>query len=31
MTANYGAQTYHDNMKNDCALWDPIPLTGARS
>jgi para-nitrobenzyl esterase len=31
MTFNYGAQTYHDNMKNDCALWDPIPLTGARS
>jgi para-nitrobenzyl esterase len=31
MTSNYGSQTYHDNMKNDCALWDPIPLTGARS
>jgi para-nitrobenzyl esterase len=30
MTYNYGAQTYHNNMKNDCALWDRIPLTGAR-
>ena len=30
MTYDYGSQTYHDNMKNDCALWDPIPLTGAR-
>jgi para-nitrobenzyl esterase len=32
MTVNYGAQTYHSGtMKNDCTLWDPIPLTGGRS
>lgn len=23
-TTGYGAQTYPDNMKNDCALWDKI-------
>lgn len=32
MTYKYGSQTYHNGtMKNDCALWDPIPLTGGRS
>jgi len=32
MTYNYGSQTYHNGtMKNDCTLWDPIPLTGGRS
>ena len=30
MTTGYGAQTYPNNMRNDCALWDTIPLTGAR-
>jgi para-nitrobenzyl esterase len=24
MTAGYGAQTYPENLKNDCALWDKI-------
>jgi para-nitrobenzyl esterase len=24
MTTGYGSQTYPDNMKNDCALWDKI-------
>lgn len=30
MTFGYGAQTYHNNMRNACAFWDQIPLTGAR-
>ena len=30
MTTSYGSQTYPDNMRNDCAFWDQIPLTGAR-
>jgi para-nitrobenzyl esterase len=30
MTYVYGAQTYHNNMRNACATWDQIPLTGAR-
>lgn len=24
MTTGYGAQTYPDNMKNDCTLWDKV-------
>jgi para-nitrobenzyl esterase len=24
MTTGYGAQTYPENMKNDCALWDKV-------
>ena len=24
MTTGYGAQTYPENMKNDCTLWDKI-------
>jgi para-nitrobenzyl esterase len=24
MTNGYGEQTYPDNMKNDCALWDKV-------
>jgi hypothetical protein len=31
MATGYGAQTYHNNMKNDCALWDTMPLKGARA
>jgi para-nitrobenzyl esterase len=30
MTFGYGAQTYHNNMRNACAFWDQIPLTGVR-
>jgi para-nitrobenzyl esterase len=30
MTFGYGAQTYHNNMRNDCSFWDQIPLTGVR-
>jgi hypothetical protein len=30
MTYDYGTQRYHNNMQNDCAISDPIPLTGAR-
>jgi para-nitrobenzyl esterase len=30
MTYGYGAQTYPNNLRNDCAFWDQIPLTGAR-
>jgi para-nitrobenzyl esterase len=30
MTYGYGAQTSAYNMRNDCAFWDQIPLTGAR-
>jgi para-nitrobenzyl esterase len=31
MTFGYGKQTYHNSMHNSCNVWDPIPLTGARS
>ena len=31
MTFGYGKQTYHNSMHNSCEVWDPIPLTGARS
>ncbi len=31
MTHGYGAARYANGMQNDCALWDRIPLTGARS
>jgi para-nitrobenzyl esterase len=31
MTLGYGKQTYHNSMHNSCDVWDPIPLTGARS
>jgi para-nitrobenzyl esterase len=30
MTYGYGAQTYPNNLRNDCTFWDQIPLTGAR-
>ena len=30
MTTGYGAKTYHNTMHNSCAMWDQIPLTGAR-
>ena len=30
MTTGYGSQSYHNHMRNDCAFWDHIPLTGAR-
>jgi hypothetical protein len=30
MSYNYGAQTYPNNMRNACDMWDKIPLTGVR-
>jgi para-nitrobenzyl esterase len=30
MTYGYGAQRYPNNLRNDCTLWDQVPLTGTR-